>query len=142
MKSKIEQIQAILSWNTFRWAVNQLQSNETIDEKQYSDFISVTPDEIEDYVKAHGFPDRAVKVVGKGKGIFAEDQICIVEVPSGWEVFYMERGQRSEQALLPSFDEAQREVIRRMIETAKIQLNHRYRHAHPELNLPRPSEMD
>ncbi len=142
MKPTIEQIQAILSGNTFRWAVNQLQPGETIDEKRYSDFISVTPEEIESYVKEQGFPGRAVKVISKGQGVFAEDQICIVEVASGWEVFYTERGQRSEQMLLSSFEEACREVIRRRIETAKIELNHRYRNAHPGLNLPYPSQMD
>ena len=142
MKSKTEQIRAILAGNTFRWAVNQLQPDETINEKRYSDFISVAPDEVEEYVREHGFPQHSVEVIYKGQGVFAEDKLCIVESPPGWDVFYIERGHRSDESSFLSLDEARREVIRRMIETAKIELNHRYRNAHPELNLPRPSEMD
>jgi hypothetical protein len=142
LKSKTEQIQVILTGNTFRWAVNQLQPPEIIDEKRYSDFISVTPDEIEAYVKEHGFPEHSVEVIYKGQGVFAEDKLCIVETPPGWEVFYIERGQRSDESSYLSLEEACREVIQRRIKTAKIELNHRFHNAHPELNLPRPSEMD
>lgn len=142
MKSKQEQIEVILSMDTFDWAVKQLSIGESIGNHRYTDFISITPEDIENYVKEHGFSEKVVCIFFKGQVVTADDRICIVETPSTWEVFYTERGHRSEEVSLKSFDEAQQEVIRRLITSAKISLNHRYKNAHPEIHLPLSSEMD
>lgn len=82
MKSKQEQIEAILSMSTFNWAVKQLSFGKSIDNHRYSDFISVTPDDIENYVKEHGFSKKVVRIFFKGQVVTADDRICIVETPS------------------------------------------------------------
>jgi hypothetical protein len=142
MKTEIEQIHAIFEGDTFHWAINQLLPNENIDNKRYSDFISVHFDDIEEYIRENGFPSGTIEEVEKGQSPLRDDCLCMEEKTNGWEVYYIERGKRSEQKVFQSLFEARREVIRRMIASAKIVLNHRYRNAHPEMNLPRPSEMD
>jgi hypothetical protein len=142
MKPTEEQIVAILSGNVSEWARSQLGPGQSMDDRRYSDFISVTPEEIEDYVRQKGFPGTYVKEAPLGHSSVADDQLCIVEQPSGWEVYYIERGVKSERSYFTAHLDARREVIGRMVESAKVMLNHRYRHAHPELHLPPPSEMD
>jgi hypothetical protein len=137
-----EQIVAILSGQTSGWARAQLAPGQSMDDRRYSDFIRVTPDEIEEYVRGKGFPGTYIVEAPLGHTSAADDQVCIVEQPSGWEVYYTERGVKSETATFTTHVEARREVIRRMVELAKVTLNHRYRYAHPEPNLPPPSEMD
>jgi hypothetical protein len=145
MTAKDEQIRAILSYDTWNWAVNQLGPQDSIDEKRFRDFISVTESEVEQYVHEHGFDKRVVfesKDAGAWLRLDADDHICITKNNEMWEVFYTERGKRSQEASFPSWNGAAREVVRRLFEGAKIMLNHRYRLAHPEMNLPLPSEMD
>jgi hypothetical protein len=61
MEAEIDQIKAILSANTFHWAIKQLLPNESIDNRQYSDFISVTAEDIYQYVKTNGFPAPTIE---------------------------------------------------------------------------------
>jgi hypothetical protein len=51
MQPRVDQIQAILSGVTFHWALKQLLTGESIDDKHYSDFIDVDAAEIYEYVK-------------------------------------------------------------------------------------------
>jgi hypothetical protein len=53
-----EQIQAILNWNTFRWAQSHLPEAKTMDDVRFSDLISVTEDDVYEYVLTNGFPSR------------------------------------------------------------------------------------
>jgi hypothetical protein len=46
LESKIDQIQAILSGDSFHWAIKQLLPGESIADKRYSDFISADAEEI------------------------------------------------------------------------------------------------
>lgn len=133
-----EQIRAILSWNTWHWAVRQLGDGETMDNVRFRDLVSVTEDDVYDYVVVHGFNERAV--VERGD---AEDHLCIVPKANGrWTVYYTERGMRSDEIVLASLAEARREVVHRLMVSARIALNHNFKLAHPEMHLPLPSEMD
>ncbi|MBW3625724.1 MAG: hypothetical protein KY468_20205 [Armatimonadetes bacterium] len=142
MRPKEEQIKAILSGDPFRWAVEQLADHETMDEKRYSDFINVTPEEAEEFVKEHGFPEDAVCDETKGPPFIREDRLCIESLNNRWDVYYFERGHYNQFTHHTSYEEARREIINRMIQSAKIALNSRFRYAHPELKLPLPDLME
>ena len=139
--SRVEQIQAVLSWDTFSWALTHLPESKTIDDVRFSDLISVTEDAIYEYVLAHGFPERAVAEGDAAR--WADDRLCLVPLDDGrWTVYYTERGIRSDELQVPSHAAARREVVHRLMKSARISLNHRYRLAHPYESLPSPSEMD
>jgi hypothetical protein len=57
-------------------------------------------------------------------------------------VVYTERGVRSDEVKVPSHAAARREEVRRLMTSARIDINHRYRLAHPNESFPAPSEMD
>lgn len=138
--SSAEQIRAILSPSVFRWAVEQLPAGRSIDDVKFSDLISVTEDEIFTYVQENGFDPNTVVERRAASG--ADDRICLLPEPDGrWRVYYIERGIKSGERVLPSEAEARREVVRDLLRSARIALNHRYRLAHPEEDLPSPSEM-
>lgn len=141
MANEDEQIRAILDWNTFRWAQAQLPENKSIDDVRFRDLISVTEDDVYDYVLRNGFPDRTV---AEGEGArLADDRLCLAPLEDGrWVVYYTERGTRTDEVTVSSHAEARREVVRRLVRSARIDLNHRYRLAHPDEALPPPSEMD
>jgi rhodanese-related sulfurtransferase len=145
MKPKTEQVEAILSWDTFRWACDQLQDRSDIDQKKYTDFIEITEEEIYQFVHKHGFNSRAVYICtneDRWDNFKSDDHLCIVQDKDKWLVFYTERGQRSETAVFNDRKQAEIDVIKRLIVSAKISLNCRYINAHPHLNLPKPSEMN
>jgi hypothetical protein len=142
MRDKEEQIKAILKGDTFHWALDQLVPGESIENKKYSDFVSVSVEDIYDYVMANGFPLNTVEELRKGEAGYYYDNLRIEEVENGWEVYGIERDRKSVIMLFPSLEEARKETLRRKIVSAKVELNHRYCLAHPELNLPKPSEME
>jgi hypothetical protein len=145
VKPTDEQIRAILSGDTWDWALAQLSAGERIYFKRFRDFIQVNEKDVEQYVAQHGFDARVVfesSEPGAWLRIEAGDHICIANVGRIWEVFYTERGERHSESRFPTREEAVREVVHRLIEGARICLNHRYRLSHPDENLPSPSEMD
>ena len=141
MRSRQEQIEAILSWNTFVWAREQLPPGKSMDDFRFRDFISVTEDDVYDFVLSNGFSPRVVAERDETRR--ADNKLCIAPLEDGrWIVYYTERGQRSEEVKVPSQAAARHEVVRRLMDNARINLNHRYRSAHPEMDLPGPREMD
>lgn len=133
-----EQIRAVLSGDVWHWALPQLPPGLSIDDLRFRDFIAITEDDILAHVAAHGFGDGIVVEGGD-----ANECHCLVPDGQGrWAVYYSERGARSRETVVDDLDAARREVVHRLMDSARISLNHRYRLAHPELNLPRPSEMD
>jgi hypothetical protein len=141
MPSAEEQIQAILDWDTFRWAQSHLPESRTIDDIRFSDLISVTEEDVYEHVLRNGFPDRTVAEGDAAR--WADDRLCLVPIEDGrWGVYYTERGVRSDEVTLPSHAAARREVVRRLMRGARIDLNSRYRLAHPGEMLPPPSEMN
>lgn len=135
-----EQVRAILGDRTFRWACAQLRDDEAIDDFRFRDFINVTEEDIYQFALANGFDQwDDLRVAGPmlGEGTY----IC--GLPGGrWTVFYTDRGEISQETSVSTLADARREVIRRMMDMARIELNHRFKSAHPELDLPRPSQMD
>ena len=149
MVSEDEQIRAILSSpsHILRWAASQLPQGQTLSDRRYSDFIRVTRDDVVRYARQHGFPSRLVyeSADGSYSSPGPDDHLCIVHDASGrrpWAVFYSERGQNSEYSYFTTQEEAYQEVANRIIQNVKFLLNANYRHAHPELNLPPPTEME
>jgi hypothetical protein len=133
-----QQISAILSWDAWQWAVDHLPEGETIDGVRFRDLISVTEDDVFEFVTTYGFNEGVVVEHDD-----ADDHLCIVPAPDGrWSVYYTERGKRSEEVVLPSLAAARREVVHRLMTSARIALNHRFKLAHPEMDLPLPSEME
>jgi hypothetical protein len=140
MSSEREQIEAILSWDIFRWAVGQLPPTVSIDDVRFRDLISVSEQDVFDYVVEHGFSESLV--AERDAARFADDRLCMVPMDDGrWSVYYTERGVISDQVTVPSEAAARREIVHRLWTGAKVSLNHRYRLAHPDEDLPPPSEM-
>jgi hypothetical protein len=135
-----DQIRAILGPNIFRWAEEQLPPDASIDDFRFSDLVSVTEEDVFAYVQDHGFDPRVVAERDAAK--YADDRICLVPEPDGrFRVYYTERGIRSDERVLPSEVAARRWIVHDLIKSARISLNHRYKLAHPDEDLPRPSEM-
>lgn len=135
-----EQVRAILGQRTFYWACEQLRDGESMDDLMFRDFISVTEEDIYQFVLVHGFNERDVIQI---TNFMPSEGTCINELQDGrWMVFYTERGKVSQETIVSALADARREVIHRMMRSARISLNHRYRYAHPELDLPPPSQMD
>jgi hypothetical protein len=136
-----EQLRAILSWDAFKWALVNLPAHTSIDDIRFRDLISVTEEDMYAYVVEHGFPQHVV--AERDAARFADDQICIAPLDDArWSVYYTERGRRSGEVITPSFAAARREVVHLLMTSARIALNSRYRLAHPDEDLPLPSEMD
>lgn len=130
MQGPTEQIQAILSGNAFRWAVDNLPEGTSIDDLRFPDLISVTREEVFEYVVSHGFPETVV--AERDAARWADDRFCIVPLDDGqWSVFYTERGTRSQQVTVESYAAAQRRVVEILFDYARTALNHRWWHAHP-----------
>lgn len=111
-----------------------------MDDVRYLDLISVTEDDVLEHVRRHGFDERVV--AERDAARLADDCICMVPEPDGrWRVYYTERGIRSDERVLPSEADARRDVVRSLMRSARLSLNHRYRLAHPDEPLPPPSEM-
>lgn len=140
MSSREEQIRAIIGMRTWKWGLANLPAGKSIDDVRFQDLVSVTEDDVYEYVLEHGFDPSTVAVRDEARR--ADDRICLVpEVDGRWRVYYTERGQVSDETVLPSEAHARREVVARLMRLARINLNHRYRLAHPDEDLPPPDEM-
>ena len=144
MKSPDEQIRAILGTDVYRWARSQLAPGESLEDKQFCDFISVTEDEVIAYVETHGFdPDLVFESRDPKawRSVPADDHLCLIDHGGRWEVCYAERGERSQAAEFATRTEAVRNLVRRMMGTAWIGLNAAYRDKHyPGRVLPKYGE--
>lgn len=141
MASRSEQIAAILSWDAFRWAQDQLPKGTAIDDIRFPDLISVTPQDVFEHVQLHGFPERVVAVRDAARR--ADDMLCIVPLRDGrWSVYYTERGIKRDQVSVESYAAAQRRVIEILYSSARTDLNHRWWHAHPTERPPKITDME
>lgn len=139
------QIRALLGPDPFRWAVDRIGGRallgRTIDDVRYHDLITVSDEQVHAWVDDHGFDERTVS-----DGRLAEDLLCITRADgpdgrTGWAVSYVERGRAEQLAWFPTRTAARHDVVDRLLERARVLLNHRYRLAHPDEDLPPPSEM-
>lgn len=121
-----EQIRAILGWNTFRWAVDQLPPDVSIEDVTFVDLISVTRGDVERWVERHGFGGTAVREVDNGV-----EGLHLLQEDDGWVVFYSERGQRNFERRFGESAEARSWVVDDLYDSARTSLNHRWWHAHP-----------
>lgn len=129
MRDKTEQIEHILRRDTETWAYAQLATGETLADRQYSDFISVGPDEVVAYVLAHGFDPSTVwtpKVPPAPK----DNRIVLEPKGAKWVSYYTERGSRDDERTFDSQVDAVRDVVMRLLESAWVALNVRYWHRH------------
>ena len=135
-----EQIRAILGNDTFRWAQEQVPPGRSMDDTRFRDLISVTEEDVLEFVEREGFDPSVVAEGDAASG--ADDRICMVPEPDGrWRIYYTERGLRSGERVLPSEADARREIVSDLMRSARISLNHRYRLVHSNESLPSPSEM-
>lgn len=133
MRPEAEQLDAILNQDVSAWVREQVADFSDLDDRDYRDFISVTPDQAVARVLRDGFNSRAVWTPGMPPHE-REDRLVIEQSPRGWEVFYYERGDRSAEATHATYEAAVRDVVMRLFDNAWTTLNHRYWHAHhPEL---------
>jgi hypothetical protein len=136
------QIRAILASGTWEYALAHLSDRETIDDIRFRDLITVSEDDVYAHVLEHGFDERRVSE-RRADPIMDDGKFCILPSQDGrWRVFFLERGQRSPERVLPSLAAARKHVVHELLRSARISLNHRFKLAHPELELPPPSEMD
>ncbi len=124
-----EQIHAILGWNTFRWAVDQLPTGVSIDDVRFVDLVSVTRDDVDQWVEKHGFASTAVRD-DRYDGVEA---LYLLPQDNGWVVFYSERGTRNFERYFDSRAGARRWVVDHLYDSARMSLNHRWWHAHPDV---------
>ena len=122
-----EQIRAILGWNTFRWAVGQLPAGVSIEDVTFVDLISVTRDDVDRWVRRHGFASTAVRDV-RDTGV---EGLYLLPEGDGWVVFYSERGTRTQSQHFDTQAQARRWVVDHLYDSARTSLNHRWWHAHP-----------
>lgn len=122
-----EQIQAILSWNTFRWGVDQLPRGVAMDDIRFVDLISVTRDDVDQWVERHGFTSTPVR----DDRYDGAEALYLLPQDGGWVVFYSERGQRNFEHHFISQAKARRWVVDHLYDSARTSLNHRWWHAHP-----------
>lgn len=133
MRPEAEQLDAILQQDVSAWVREQVADFSDLDDLDYHDFITVTPEQALARVLREGFPSRVVWSPGMPPHE-REDHLVIEPSARGWEVFYYERGDRSAEATHASYEEAARDVVMRLFDSAWTALNHRYWHAHhPEL---------
>ncbi|WP_210438620.1 hypothetical protein [Nocardioides xinjiangensis] len=83
-----DQIRAILGWNTFRWAVDQLPAGVVIDDVTFGDLVSVTREDVLQWVEEHGFESTAVR----DDRYDGQESLYLLPERGAWVVFYSERG--------------------------------------------------
>lgn len=129
MQPQENQIRAILSGQSFEWAVRQLASREQLASRQYGDFVSVTVQEIERYVDTHGFD--ATTVVERSPGQPMPDERTVIEMDGdSWIVYYAERGKRTQLERHASREMARKAAIAHLVSAAWVNLNAWYRDRH------------
>ncbi|MCJ8331111.1 MAG: hypothetical protein HRT89_16390 [Lentisphaeria bacterium] len=129
------QLDALLlkDMNLFRWAHDYLGTKgpETserpspLEKLKFSDFITVSEDQILDEVRRRGLDslvDHFAKE-GEGTSIFQHGDL--------WVYSYTERGHSGILATAKSREEIEYEFVQKLILSAEVILNHRYKGAHP-----------
>ena len=129
MRSKTEQIEQILRGNTEPWARSQLAPGEKLEDFQYSDFISVTPDEVVAHVLANGF-DPSTVWTPKDPPSDKDERIVVEPEGAKWTCYYSERGGRSDEQTWDTQADAVRDAVMRLLSAAWSALNVRYWHRH------------
>lgn len=129
MRSRDEQIEHLLGESTWAWACEQLPRGVSIDDRQYGDFISVTPDEVLAHVLAQGFDPRIVWTP-RDPPEQRDERLAIEPRDGQWSVHFAERGTRRDERLWLDPQDAVRDVVMRLLHRAWVTLNHRYWHRH------------
>ncbi|AKT38171.1 hypothetical protein [Chondromyces crocatus] len=145
MRSKPEQIQAILSNRPGHWARSLLAPGAQMADVQYTDFISVTPDEVVAHVLTHGFDPRGVWTPNDPPGQ-RDDKHALEPKGAQWITSFTERGSRFDEHTFDRYEDAVRYLVLRLVRSAWTLLNHAYWHRHhpelkrlPEFGTPWPS---
>lgn len=132
MRNEQEQIEALLVGGIGDWALQQLPVPNFANVDFY-DFFSVTPERVAAHVREHGFPHGAVWAPGQPP-TEKNERLVVEPASQGWAVYYADRGDRDQERVHPSYEDAVSDAVTRLFEGAWVTLNHRYWHAHhPEL---------
>lgn len=132
MRSKEEQIKFILSYKAFGDWPRVVKDREYLADKTYFDFINVTYAEVCDFAIKNGLgPNGAKELTGVKYDLEELDfATCIEGTPNGFEVFYVERGQKEILGLFRTREEAVCDQVKRMIEASWVQLTFNYCEKH------------
>ena len=133
MRSQREQIEAILHGGVAAWAKEQLAEGESLADRQYRDFIDVTPEQVVEHVLRRGFDGRTVWTPDDPPRL--RDNRLVVE-PRGaqWICGFTERGDDYDVRAFDRREDAVRDAVARLLVRAWTALNVGYWHKHhPEL---------
>lgn len=130
---KQEQLESLLTGRALAMAQKYIGSNQTLEDFRFVDMISIQEEELYRFAESKKFNFVSFSVPRDGWNISQEE--------NGAKLFFKERGDVVECHKCDNISDAKKMLIHMIWTAAKIQLNHRYKTAHPELNLPRPSEM-
>lgn len=137
---KTKQIELVLSERVFEIVDSYPNPNELLDNHRFVDFIDVTESELFAYVQEHGFPSGNVAEEGGSFPFHGDNQYRIEFADNAWQLFYAERGQKNQEQSFETQEAARKRLVEMLFESAKITLNHRYIHAHPELDERDPAK--
>lgn len=135
------QIQAVLSTATTEVLSPYLPPGVSRADVPPGELISVSIDEVAQYVSVHGFPSAVVHDSSRDDASQCDSVQRIVEDTSGWTVTYFERGRSFDAKRYASRSAAVREVVRRLLRGALLELGVLYKRAHPEVVMALPEAL-
>lgn len=130
MRSQEEQIEALLRGDLTAWLQEQIASGEEMNDRNWHDFFSITPDDVVARVMQRGFPLGAVWEAGHPMD--HKDERLVVEAdPVGrWRVYFIERGAASDERTFATREEAVRDAVTRVVGDAWVRTSANYWHTH------------
>jgi hypothetical protein len=135
MRTPLEQIKAILSDNLWQWVSEQFQPNyQSMVNRRYEDFISVTPTDVEQYILAHGFDPEGHIFESDDPSFWqtltAPEGWYLIKNGQTWEVFWKERLQPLGVERFPTREDAVHHLVNEMMSASKASLDNWFRNAH------------
>ncbi len=130
MRNEEEQIEALLRGDLTAWIQEQIVSGADMNDRNWHDFFSVTPETVTRHVTAKGFPIGAVWE--PGQPMTEKNDRLVVEPGStgAWRVYYIERGEASDERVYRTREEAARDAVLRLMNDAWVRTNQNYWYTH------------
>lgn len=129
-----QQIKAVLGGASGVLALTKRYDSAPLEDRHFGDFIQIKPSNVLDYVLTSGFNSQVVAHVPEAHDAGYDDRINVHKEADGWHVYYLERGERVDETVHATYEEATKAVIDRLFETAIVHLSAKFRDKHfPEL---------
>lgn len=130
MRSQEEQIEALLRGDLTAWIQEQIMSGAEMDDLNWYDFFSVTPDDLVARVMAKGFPIGAVWEPGHPMELKNERLVVERDAQGRWRVYFTERDSVEDERTHATREEAVRDAVSRIVHDAWVSTSANYWHAH------------